>query len=145
MTSLHLSLSQMSHFTTIRTQLRDVDALLKALADLGFQQVERHAAPQYLYGFQGDVRPETAEVIIRRQHVGGASNDIGFQQQADGTYQAIISEYDRHQYSQQWVNTLTQRYGYHQLMQTAATQGFTVERQEVLADGTIRLVVGRWS
>jgi hypothetical protein len=135
----------MSHFTTIRTELRDVDTLIKALADMGFRQIEKHVTPQHLYGFQGDLRPETAEVIIRRQYIGGASNDIGFQQQADGTYKAIISEYDRHQYSQPWIQALTQRYGYHQLMQTAATQGFSVEQQEVLADGTIRVVIGRWS
>jgi len=135
----------MSHFTTIKTQIKDSIALVKALGDVGFKTVEVHETPQHLYGFQGDIRPDTAEVIVRRKYIGAASNDIGFQRQADGTYQAIISEYDRHQYSQTWLNTLTQRYGYHQLLETATNQGFAVEQQEVLEDGTIRVVVGRWS
>ena len=135
----------MSHFTTIKTQIKDSTALVKALADVGFKTVEVHETPQHLYGFQGDVRSDTAEIIIRRQYIGAASNDIGFQRQTDGTFQAIISEYDRHQYSQTWLHTLTQRYGYHQLLETAANQGFAVEQQEVLEDGTIRVVVGRWS
>ncbi|MGK7873313.1 MAG: DUF1257 domain-containing protein [Xenococcaceae cyanobacterium] len=134
----------MSHFTCIKTQIRNVEALVKALGDVGFNNVEVHETAQHLYGFQGDVRPQTAEVIIRRQYIGRASNDIGFKRQQDGTFKAIISEYDRYKYSQQWLNQLTQRYGYHTLMATAPVQGFTVEEEETLEDGTIRVVVGRW-
>jgi hypothetical protein len=135
----------MSHFTAIKTQLKDAAALVKALSDVGFKQVEVHDTAQHLYGFQGDIRSQTAEVIIRRKYVGGASNDIGFQRQADGTFEAMISEYDRHKYNQPWLNQVTQRYGYHALMAAAPAQGFTVEEEETLSDGTIRVVVGRWT
>lgn len=134
----------MSHFTCIKTQIRNRDALVKALADVGFHEVEVHDTAKNLYGYQGDVRPQTAEVIIRRQHIGVASNDIGFKQQEDGQFEAIISEYDRSEYSQEWLNGLTQRYGYHALMATAPGQGFAVEEEETLEDGTIRVVVARW-
>jgi phage-related tail fiber protein len=134
----------MSHFTAIKTQIKQIPPLLQALADLGFSEVEVHDAAQHLFGFRGDVRSQTAEVIIRRQYVGVASNDIGFQRQADGTFTAIISDYDQQTYSAQWLNQLTQRYGYHLLKATAPQQGFTVETEQVLEDGTIRLVVGRW-
>lgn len=134
----------MSHFTCIQTQIKHQDALVKALADVGFKTVEVHETAQHLYGYQGDVRPQTAEVIIRRQHIGSASNDIGFKRQADGHFEAIISDYDRPTYSQQWLNGLTQRYGYHALMATAPEQGFSIEEEETLEDGTIRVVVARW-
>ena len=134
----------MSHFTSIKTQIKQVEPLLQALADLGFKAVEVHETAQNLFGFRGDVRSQVAEVIIRRQYVGAASNDIGFKQQADGSFEAIISDYDRQVYSQQWLHQLTQRYGYHALMATVPEQGFTVETEEVLTDGTIRVVVGRW-
>ncbi|MFB2917091.1 DUF1257 domain-containing protein [Aerosakkonema funiforme] len=136
----------MSHFTAIKTELRDVNALVMALEDLGFKdKVEVYAEAQRLYGFQGDLREETAEVVIRRQHLGAASNDIGFKKQDDGTYEAVISSYDRaYKYSQQWLNKLTQRYGYHMLMATVPEQGFTIEEEETLEDGTIRVLVARW-
>jgi hypothetical protein len=134
----------MSHFTCIKTQLKNRDTLIQALADVGFDDVEVHEKAQHLYGYQGDVREQTAEVIIRRQYIGAASNDIGFKQQDDGQFEAIISEYDCHQYSQSWLNGLTQRYGYHTLLATAPEQGFTVEEEETLEDGTIRVVVARW-
>ncbi len=135
----------MSHFTTIRTQLKDLDTLVKALADVGFKRVETHAAARHLYGYQGDVRPETAEVIIRRQYLGPLSNDIGFKRQQDGTFEAIVSDYDQTLYSEEWLNQVMQRYGYHTLMATAPAAGFTIESQEILEDGTIRVVMGRWA
>lgn len=134
----------MSHFTCIKTQLKNRDSLIQALADVGFKYVEVHEQAQHLYGYQGDVREQTAEVIIRRQHIGAASNDIGFKQQDDGQFEAIISEYDCTKYSQEWLNNLTQRYGYHTLLATAPEQGFTVEEEETLEDGTIRVMVARW-
>lgn len=135
----------MSHFTCIRTQIKNQNALLKALADVGFKEVEVHETAQHLYGYQGDLRSQTAEVIIRRQYIGSASNDIGFKRQENGQFEAIISEYDRNKYSQEWLNGLTQRYGYHMLMETAPEQGFSIEEEETLEDGTIRVVVARWA
>ena len=134
----------MSHFTSIKTQIKDKDALIKALNDVGFKNIEIHETPQSLYGYQGDVRPETAEVIIRRKYIGSYSNDIGFKKQEDGQFQAIISEYDRSQYNQQWLNKVMQRYGYYTLMASAQEQGFTIEEDEVMEDGTVRVVVASW-
>jgi hypothetical protein len=133
----------MSHFTTIRTQITDTDALIKALADVGFNEVEVHQTAQHLYGYQGDQRSQTAEVIIRRQHIGLASNDIGFKQQGDGTFEAIISEYDRKKYSQQWLERLTQRYAYHAAVAKLEEQGFTLNTEEVEEGGRIHLVLRR--
>lgn len=134
----------MSHFTCIKTQIKNVHALLKALEDMGFNKVETHDTAQHLYGYQGDVREQAAEVIIRRKYIGSSSNDIGFKRQEDRQFEAIISEYDRYKYSQQWLNGLTQRYAYHTLMAIAPSQGFTIDEEETLEDGTVRLVVGRW-
>jgi hypothetical protein len=67
--------------------------LLAALADLGYGTVEEgHALP--LYGYQGDQQPETAELVVRRRHLGSASNDLGFAHTLQG-YAPIISEYDQ--------------------------------------------------
>ena len=56
----------MSHFTRVRTALREPDLLAAALTAVGFAEVEVHDTPQTLYGYLGDARPERAEVIIRR-------------------------------------------------------------------------------
>ena len=66
--------------------------LLAALASLGYATLEEGEALP-LFGYQGDRRPETAEIVVRRQHVGSASNDIGFARTAQG-YVPIVSEFD---------------------------------------------------
>jgi hypothetical protein len=72
---------------------RDRQLLLAALAELGYPQVEE-GEDLPLYGYRGDRRPETAALVVRRQHLGSASNDLGFARTADG-YVPIISEFDQ--------------------------------------------------
>ncbi len=133
----------MSHFTTLRTQIADVKALRAALADLGFAEVDVYETAQPLYGYQGDVRPQTAEVIIRRKHLGWLSNDLGFKRNAAGTFDAVISEYDRTKYSPAWLDRLTQRYAYHVARAKLEEQGFVLASEETAKDGRIHLVLRR--
>lgn len=132
----------MSHFTTLKTQIADVKALQAALADLGFKEVEVHGTAEYLYGYLGDARSQTAEVIVRRKHVGWLSNDLGFKRNANGTFDAIISDYDRRKYSQEWLDRLTQRYAYHVARAKLEEQGFVLTSEEQ-KDGKIHLVLRR--
>ena len=140
----------MSHFVQCQTQIRDRSALCRALQELGWGdgEFEVHAAPVPLYGYQDDERPERAEVVIRRQFVGEASNDIGFARQPDGTYLAIISEYDQRSrgrfgpYDQAWLGRLTQAYAAHLLTAQYQRKGWQVHREQ-REDGTIRLLARR--
>lgn len=133
----------MSHFTTLRTQITDIDALVAALADVGYRDVEVHDHAQPLFGYRGDVRSERAHVIIRRRHVGHASNDIGFERQPDGRFRAVISEYDRARYNETWLGRLTARHAYHATARTLAAQGFDLVDEQTDRDGTVRLVLRR--
>lgn len=70
------------------------ELLLDALKDCGFPRFETGTALP-LFGYGGDTRPETADIVIRRKDTGvGGSNDIGFKKVANG-YVPIISEYDQ--------------------------------------------------
>jgi hypothetical protein len=133
----------MSHYTRLKTRITDPAALQQALADLGFPEVEVHATAQPLVGFEGSQRAQKAEVIIRRKHVGWLSNDIGFQRSADGTFEAVISEYDRNWYSQAWLNRLLHRYAYHATRARLKEQGFDLIQEEQAPDGRIHLRLRR--
>ncbi|XVQ14409.1 DUF1257 domain-containing protein [Spirillospora sp. CA-255316] len=133
----------MSHFTRVRTALRDPDLLAAALAAVGFGEVEVHDAPQTLYGYRGDARPERAEVIVRREHVGTAGNDIGFARQADGTFEAVVSEYDRMRYGAAWLAEVARAYGYAATVRYAETHGFEIATDEVDRDGIRRITLRR--
>lgn len=73
--------------------LKDRRLLLAALAELGYTEIEEGEALP-LYGYRGDRRAETAEIVIRRQYVGSLSNDIGFTRTPQG-YVPVVSEYDQ--------------------------------------------------
>jgi hypothetical protein len=133
----------MSHYTRLKTRITDANALRQALADLGFPTVEVHATAQPLVGFEGSQRAQTAEVIIRRRHVGALSNDIGFKRSADGSFEAVISEFDRKRYSQAWLDRLLYRYAYHATRALLKEQGFDLIQEEKTPDGRIHLRLRR--
>jgi hypothetical protein len=124
----------MSAYITIETKITDENMLLQALADLGITEVERHEVAQHLYGYQGDERSETAEIIIRREHVGEGSNDIGFKRRADGTFEAIVSEFDQVPHVGRWVGRLLQRLAYHTVKRELDAKHFNVVEETVDRD-----------
>ncbi|MBY0549276.1 MAG: DUF1257 domain-containing protein [Candidatus Obscuribacterales bacterium] len=136
--------NQVSHYTKIKTSISDAAFLVKALNDLGFAHVDRHETAQNLYGYQNDRRTQTAEVIIRKQYVGAASNDIGFSREADGSLSAIISEFDQLKYGAAWLNQVTQRYAYHAVINKLAEQGFSIESEHA-EKGQIKISLSRMS
>ncbi len=84
----------MSKYLTFTDVLFTNEALLiAALRDLGYAEVEQGEGLP-LYGYQGDVRKERAQLVVRRRFIGAASNDLGFARTAEG-FVPIISEYDQ--------------------------------------------------
>jgi hypothetical protein len=106
----------MSHYLAMETQITDQEALVRALCRsisratgkvFTRNQIEICDNPRNLYGYQNDLREQTANVILRRQHVGGSSNDIGFVKGPNGTYSAIVSDFDRSNcYGEPWLTKL---------------------------------------
>lgn len=127
----------MSHFSNIKTQIRNLTALEAALTDLG---IDWKSGPSPVRGYQGQTR--TAEVVIEQDN----NYDIGFSW--NGQEYELVADL---QYWQQplsvdgFLNRVTQRYAFQTVMQETAKQGFQVAEQQQNADGSIRLVVQRWS
>ena len=135
----------MSHYSEVMIELTDEGCLLAALKRLGFEgKVEMHHEAQALYGYQGDVRAQKAHVIVRRQHVGPAANDLGFERQADGKYRVWVSDYDRtyNKYGDAWMGRLKQAYGVEKAKAEAKKRGYRVSEQKQ-DDGCIRLLLRR--
>lgn len=128
----------MSAYMTLLTPMTDQECLLAALVDLGFgsDKVEVHATPVNLEGYAGDERVQRAEVIIRRQHVGAASNDVGFLASPTG-YRAIVSDYDRGRFGTAWLAQLNGRYQVHS---TAKQERAAAEERRRMEEERQRLV-----
>lgn len=133
----------MSHYSSVTTKIKSKKDLVKALQKISSGKwnncVEVHDEPDNLVGYHGDKREQKAHIIIRRKDVGSASNDIGFVRQKDGTYQAVISDYDKNSlgYNQEWLDKLSQLYSVEVIKSTAETNGFDFEEEQVNQQGII--------
>ena len=146
----------MSHYTTCKTKITDREALIKALQDMGFtnEMIQSYEEAQHLEGYAGDKRKQKAHIILPRRYVGGAANDIGFVENEDGTFGAIISDYDKgsgscrrskhtekiHSYNKNWLDKLAQRYAYNKVKTELSDQGLFIE-EEREEDGELFLEV----
>ena len=132
----------MSMYHECQTDLKDGKHLLAALTDLGFL-VECHEQPQTLMDWHGQPRPQKANIIIRRNHTGlCASNDVGFLKTEDGTYQAVISEYDQSvKFNQTWLGQLRAGYVEHWQIASQRARGRVFLGKEKVGDH-VRLSFG---
>jgi hypothetical protein len=136
----------MSKYGEFITTIKDEACLLAALDEMGFIY-ERHDDAQTLYGYQGDARKDKANVIIRRQNTGmPSSNDVGFLRREDGTYQAVISDYDRaSKFTDSWMATLKRTYQEKLQVSAAKRRGYVYQGREVIktaAGERVRLSFG---
>ena len=101
----------MSAYVTLLTPMTDQECLLAALTDLGFDssKVEVHATPTTLFGYEGEQQSVIANVIIRRRHLNGANNDIGFLASSTG-FQALIRGMDQTRFGSDWLAKLNAKY-----------------------------------
>lgn len=143
----------MSEFVQCETKFKDKQALIDALVDMGWklEQIEVCDKAEHLYGYHDDKRPEKANIIIRRNHVGGSSNDIGFVKEKDGTYRAIISEFDSSSaglharqtggYNQKWLGLVNAKYAERLFTRHAKKKGYDVKRVTKKVDGKDKVVL----
>jgi len=128
----------MSAYHTQKTQYKDKDALVAALGDMGYQTVECHEVATNLYGYHGDMRSQKANIIVRRNFIGNAANDLGFVKVEDGTYSAIISAFDSGKHDAEWLKGLKRAYVEKVDIKTAANQGFKYLGKKIVA-GKVQL------
>jgi Protein of unknown function (DUF1257) len=127
----------MSHFSQIKTQIRNVESLKEALTDLN---IDWKQGPRAVRGYRGQTHD--AEITIEQDN----GYDIGFEW--NGKEYELVADL---QYWQQdlsvegFLRKVTQRYAFQTVMKETARAGFQVAEQQKNEDGSIRLVVQRWS
>jgi len=125
-----------SHFTQLKTQLRDLDHLTQALADL---DLTHETGDVTVRGYQGQTR--TAQVVLRQAN----QHDVGFAW--NGRFYELVT--DLQYWQQPWtverfLAKVQQRYAYNTVVNECEKKGFQVATEEVNADGAVRLVLQRW-
>jgi hypothetical protein len=128
----------MSHFSTVKTELRQLEPLVKALCDLGYSP-EQGEHP--VRGYQGQT--VTAEIAVSMPSGG----DLGFRwNDQRGAYE-LVTDLDLWKQKvpvERFLAQLTQRYALNTVLAATTLEGFEVAEQKQTVDGAIELVVTRW-
>jgi hypothetical protein len=122
----------MSHFTTIKTQIKDVAALEAACRELHLSLLRNTEAR----GYAGQTRRGDFVIQLHGPY------DIAVNQQPDGTYGLTTDWWQGHVAQQVGSNfgKLLQLYGVHKATAEARKKGFSVLRQPQ-RNGSIKLVL----
>lgn len=123
----------MSHFTTIQTQVRDVNALREACRELGLELQENAEAR----GYGSNTRKGDLVIKLKGPY------DIAGTRQPDGTYQLATDWWGGHVEKEVGIGfgKLLQLYGVYKAQAEARRKGYTTRRQ-ALKNGRIKLVIG---
>ena len=123
----------MSHFTTIQTQVRDLDALADACRELGVELIRQGTAR----GYSGNARKGDAVIRLKGPY------DIAANRQGDGAYELTCDWWNGHVEKEvgKDYGRLLQLYGVYKASREARKRGYTVRRQS-LKDGSIKLAIG---
>jgi hypothetical protein len=122
----------MSHFTTIHTQIRDLDALRAACDELGLALLPNTTARGY------SQQSIPGDFVIRLK----GPYDIALNRQPDQSYALTCDWWDGHVEREAGPNygRLLQLYGVHKASREARRKGFSVLRQN-RKDGHIKLIL----
>jgi hypothetical protein len=128
----------MSHFSTVKTELRDLPSLLSALGDMG------HAPRQgdlQVRGYRGQT--VNAQLAVAQDN----GSDIGFRWNSQSGSYELVTDLELWQQPvpvERFLAQLNQRYALRSILAATAEEGFQVAEQTSGQDGTIELVVTRW-
>ena len=128
----------MSHFSTVKTELRDRVALVGALRDLGHDPSETE---QPVRGYRGQT--VLADLAVACPE----GSELGFRwNSSSGSYE-LVTDLDLWKQPipvERFLAKLTQQYALRSILAASQEEGFQVTEQRQSADGSIELVVSRW-
>ena len=130
----------MSHFTKVATKINDLVALKKALDQLGWKYKANEQGVE-VRGWRGQTTK--AEIAIDM-----GKYDIGVVKQEDGTYALEADwwgvETSRGLTEAEVVKEVNQKYAYQRVVAAVEEQGYTIDTNQVSADGSVKLNVSKW-
>jgi len=125
----------MSHFSTIKTKIKNKSELLEALQLLQYDVQEDQELINPI-----DHQHEKVKVDV------SISNDIGFRLNSDGEYELVadIQTWSQPIPPERLIEKVTQQYARMTIHNTIKEQGFEVEEEWGMDDNSIELIVTRW-
>ena len=128
----------MSHFSTIKTQLKEAESLIKSLNQLGYviNQEEK-----FVKGYKG----KFTAVDISMDLPGNTK--VGFKWDNNSKSYELVADLDLWNFElpvERFISKVTQMYAYHTIISKTVDDGYQLVEQKNKNDGSIELVLTKW-
>ena len=128
----------MSHFSTIKTQLKDAEPLIKALNNLGYMINKEE---KFVKGYRG----KFTAVDISMNLPGDTK--VGFKWDNNSNSYELVTDLDLWKFElpvERFISKVTQMYAYETIISKTKEDGYQIVEQKNQNDGSIELVLTKW-
>jgi hypothetical protein len=128
----------MSHFSTIKTQLKDAEPLIKALNNLGYNINQEE---KLVKGYRG----KFTAVDISMNLPGNTK--VGFKWDNNSNSYELVTDLDLWKFElpvERFISKVTQMYAYETIILKTKEEGYQIVNQKKQNDGSIELVLTKW-
>jgi len=128
----------MSHFSTIKTQLKESEPLIKALNNLGYliNQEEK-----FIKGYQGKFTAVDISMTLP------SDTKVGFKWDNNSNAYELVTDLDLWKFEipvERFISKVTQMYAYQTIISKTKEDGYQIVEQTNKNDGSIELVLTKW-
>ena len=128
----------MSHFSTIKTQLRESEPLIKALNNLGYiiDQEEK-----FIRGYRGKFTAVDISLNL------SGETEVGFKWDKNSNAYELVTDLDLWKFElpvERFISKVTQMYAYQTIISKTKEDGYQIVEQKNKNDGSIELVLTKW-
>ncbi len=128
----------MSHFSTITTQLKEAEPLIKALDYFGY---EINHEEKFVKGYRG----RFTSVDISMDLPGDTK--VGFKWNNNSNTYELVTDLDLWKFEipvERFISKVTQMYAYQTIISKTKVDGYQIVEQKNKNDGSIELVLTKW-
>ena len=128
----------MSHFSTIKTQLKEAESLIKALNNLGYSINQEE---KFVKGYRG----KSTSVDISTNLP--SDTKVGFKWNNNSNSYELVTDLDLWKFEipvERFISKVTQMYAYQTIISKTKEDGYQIVEQKNKNDGSIELVLTKW-
>ena len=128
----------MSHFSTIKTQLKDSEPLIKALNNLGYTINQEE---KFVKGYRGKFTAVDISLNLP------GDTKVGFKRDNNTNTYELVTDLDLWRFEipvERFISKVTQMYAYQTIIAKTKEDGYQIVEQKNASDGSIELVLTKW-
>ena len=128
----------MSHFSTIKTQLKESEPLIKALKNLGYTINQEE---KFIKGYRGQFTAVDISMNL------SGDTKVGFKWDNNSNAYELVTDLDLWKFElpvERFISKVTQMYAYETIISKTKEDGYQIVEQKNQNDGSIELVLTKW-